>query len=104
QGGQRAQCGFGVVVPVMLLGGAVDLVGVVAVCLSHRGPSFRHQPGSLRPPLPRLMTSTAAAATHWAVALPVDWRSCPARLISPDTPPCAEDSRAMARCSDRSPS
>ena len=26
--------------------------------------SFRHQPGSLRPPEPRLMTSTAAAATH----------------------------------------
>ena len=32
------------------------------------------------------MTSTAAAATHWAVALPVDWRSCPARLSSPGYP------------------
>ena len=49
------------------------------------------------------MTSTAAAATHWAVALPVDWRSCPARLTSPDTPPCADDSRSMARCSLSSP-
>ena len=46
-----------------------------------------HHEGSFLPPAPRLMSSTAAAATHCAMALPVVWRSCPALLVSPDTPP-----------------
>ena len=35
-----------------------------AVSAGVRHWSFLHQPGSFRPPEPRLMTSTAAAATH----------------------------------------
>src|SRR5262249_43347403 len=104
QGGQLTQSGLGVVMPGMLLSGTVDLAGAVTVRLVHREPSFRHQPASLRPPEPRLITSTAAAAPPWALGLPAAARSCPARRPSPAPPPCADDSRSTARCSLRSPS
>jgi hypothetical protein len=90
-------------------GGWGSAIGVLGPHVARAGGGHAwaaHHEGSLLslPWVPRLISSTAAAATHWAWALPVDWRSCPARLISPDTPPCAQDSRSTARCSHSWPS